>query len=147
MPAQAAVKAPSLARRLFFSATAVSAVVLLVIGIVLSSLYRNAVERAFDRRINVYLRNIVAEIASNPRAPTIEPETLGEPLFFIPASGWYWQITRLSEPKDRKAPRSRASKCRRSMAGCGRPTSWGRTTSACARSSVSSISARTAAFC
>lgn len=106
MPAQAAVKAPSLARRLFFSATAVSAVVLLVIGIVLSSLYRNAVERAFDRRINVYLRNIVAEIASNPRAPTIEPETLGEPLFFIPASGWYWQITRLSEPKDRKASRS-----------------------------------------
>lgn len=106
MPAQTKVKAPSLARRLFFSATAVSAVVLLVIGVVLSSLYRNAVERAFDRRINVYLRNIVAEIANNPRSPTIEPETLGEPLFFIPGSGWYWQITRLSDPKDRKASRS-----------------------------------------
>ncbi len=100
------VKAPSLARRLFLSATAVSVIVLLVIGVVLSSLYRNAVERAFDRRINVYLRNIVAEIANNPKAPTIEPETLGEPLFFIPASGWYWQITRLSDPADRKASRS-----------------------------------------
>ncbi|MBY0531528.1 MAG: sensor histidine kinase [Xanthobacteraceae bacterium] len=99
-------KAPSLARRLFFSATAVSMIVLLAIGLVLSSLYRNAVERAFDRRINVYLRNIVAEIANNPRTPTIEPETLGEPLFFIPSSGWYWQITRLSEPPERKASRS-----------------------------------------
>lgn len=100
------VKAPSLARRLFLSATAVSVVVLLVIGVVLSSLYRSAVERAFDRRISVYLRNIVAEIANNPKTPTIEPETLGEPLFFIPASGWYWQITRQSEPQERKASRS-----------------------------------------
>jgi signal transduction histidine kinase len=104
MPAPA--KSPSLARRLFFSASAVSVVVLLAIGIVLSSLYRNAVERAFDRRINVYLRNIVAEIANNPRSPTIEPETLGEPLFFIPGSGWYWQITRLNDPQERKASRS-----------------------------------------
>lgn len=106
MPIQTPAKAPSLARRLFFSATAVSMIVLLAIGIVLSSLYRNAVERAFDRRINVYLRNIVAEIANNPRSPTLEPETLGEPLFFIPGSGWYWQITRLSEPMERKASRS-----------------------------------------
>lgn len=97
---------PSLARRLFLSATAVSVVVLFVIGIVLSTVYRNAVERAFDRRINVYLRNIVAEIANNPKTPTIEPETLGEPLFFIPASGWYWQITRLGDPQERKASRS-----------------------------------------
>jgi signal transduction histidine kinase len=99
-------KAPSLARRLFLSAAAVSLIVLVVIGVVLSSLYRNAVERAFDRRINVFLRNIVAEIANNPKSPTIEPETLGEPLFFIPASGWYWQITRLTEPQDKKYSRS-----------------------------------------
>jgi signal transduction histidine kinase len=100
------VKAPSLARRLFLSATAVSVIVLVIIGVVLSSLYRNAVERAFDRRINVYLRNIVAEIANNPKSPTIEPETLGEPLFFIPGSGWYWQITRMGEPPERKSSRS-----------------------------------------
>ncbi|MBX3523241.1 MAG: sensor histidine kinase [Xanthobacteraceae bacterium] len=99
-------KAPSLARRLFLSATAVSMIVLVVIGIVLSSLYRNAVERAFDRRINVYLRNIVAEIANNPKTPTIEPETLGEPLFFIPSSGWYWQITRLGDQPEKKYSRS-----------------------------------------
>jgi signal transduction histidine kinase len=81
-------------------------VVLLVIGLVLSSFYRNAVERAFDRRISVFLRNIVAEIANNPKTTVIEPETLGEPLFFIPSSGWYWQITRLSDPPERKSSRS-----------------------------------------
>jgi len=81
-------------------------IVLLVIGLVLSSFYRNAVERAFDRRISVFLRNIVAEIANNPKATVIEPETLGEPLFFIPSSGWYWQITRLSDPPERKSSRS-----------------------------------------
>jgi signal transduction histidine kinase len=101
-----AAKAPSLARRLFLSATAVSAVVLIVIGIVLSTIYRNAVERAFDRRINVYLRNIVAEVANNPRSQIPEPETLGEPLFFIPSSGWYWQITRLGDTPERKWSRS-----------------------------------------
>jgi signal transduction histidine kinase len=98
--------ASSLARRLFLSATAVSVVALLLIGIVLSTIYRNAVERSLDRRVNVYLRNIVAEVANNPRPPLPEPETLGEPLFFIPASGWYWQIRRLGENSEIKMSRS-----------------------------------------
>ncbi len=101
-----AARAPSLARRLFLSATAVSVIVLIVIGIVLSTIYRNSVERAFDRRINVFLRNIVAEVANSPRTALPEPETLGEPLFFIPSSGWYWQITRLGENPERKSSRS-----------------------------------------
>ncbi|MCW5680558.1 MAG: HAMP domain-containing histidine kinase [Xanthobacteraceae bacterium] len=96
----------SLARRLFLSATAVSVVFLVVIGILLSTLYRNSVERAFDRRLNLYLRNIVAEVANNPRPPLSEPETLGEPLFLIPNSGWYWQILRLGESSETKLSRS-----------------------------------------
>lgn len=101
--------APSLARRLFLSATAVSVIVLVVIGIVLSTLYRNAVERSFDRRLNVYLRTIVAEVANSPKPPLPDPETLGEPLFFIPSSGWYWQIKRLGdtpENSEKKTSRS-----------------------------------------
>lgn len=102
MPASA----PSLARRLFLSATAVSVVVLVLIGVLLSSLYRGAVERSFDRRIDVYLRNIVAEVANNPRPPMVEPETLGEPLFLIPNSGWYWQVKRIGENPETKLSRS-----------------------------------------
>jgi signal transduction histidine kinase len=43
---------------LFFSATLWIVVILVVTGIVLSSLYRAAVERSFDRRLGVYLRTL-----------------------------------------------------------------------------------------
>ena len=56
----------SLALRLFFSATAWTVVILVATGIVLSSLYRQAVERSFDRRLGVYLRTLVADVASPP---------------------------------------------------------------------------------
>ena len=58
------MRASSLALRLFFSAAAWTVVMLVVAGIVLSSLYRAAVERAFDRRLNVYLRTLVADVAT-----------------------------------------------------------------------------------
>ena len=54
----------SLALRLFFSATTWTVVILVVTGIVLSSIYRAAVERAFDRRLGVYLRTLVADVAT-----------------------------------------------------------------------------------
>jgi len=54
----------SLALRLFFSATTWTVVILVVTGIVLSSIYRSAVERAFDRRLGVYLRTLVADVAA-----------------------------------------------------------------------------------
>jgi signal transduction histidine kinase len=88
----------SLALRLFVSATAWAVAILLVTGIVLSSLYRETVERSFDRRLGVYLRTLVADVA----APEDErfPKALGEPLFELPLSGWYWQVTRLDFGKD-----------------------------------------------
>ena len=58
------MRANSLALRLFLSATAWTVVILLVTGFVLSSLYRQAVERAFDRRLGVYLRTLVADVAA-----------------------------------------------------------------------------------
>ena len=38
--------------------------ILIITGIALSTLYRHAVERAFDRRLDVYLRTLVADVAS-----------------------------------------------------------------------------------
>jgi len=89
------MRASSLALRLFFSAAAWTVVMLVVAGIVLSSLYRAAVERAFDRRLNVYLRTLVADVATPDEAGERFPQSLGEPLFQLPLSGWYWQVTRL----------------------------------------------------
>jgi signal transduction histidine kinase len=92
--------ANSLALRLFFSATIWTVVILVATGIVLSSLYRQAVERSFDRRLVVYLRTLVADVALPPEenADKTAP-SLGEPLFELPLSGWYWQITRLNAQK------------------------------------------------
>ena len=58
------MRANSLALRLFLWATGWTVVILIVTGIVLSSIYRHAVERAFDRRLDVYLRTLVADVAS-----------------------------------------------------------------------------------
>jgi len=85
----------SLAIRLFASAIAVIVAVLLLSGLVLSSVYRDAVERAFDRRLDVYLKTIVADVASASSSEMPEPATLGDPVFNFPLSGWYWQITRV----------------------------------------------------
>ena len=93
------MRASSLALRLFFSAAAWTVVMLVVAGIVLSSLYRAAVERAFDRRLNVYLRTLVADVATPDEAGERFPQSLGEPLFELPLSGWYWQVTRLDSAK------------------------------------------------
>ena len=93
------MRANSLALRLFLSATAWTVIILLVTGVVLSSLYRQAVERAFDRRLGVYLRTLVADIASPEEAGEKFPQSLGEPLFELPLSGWYWQVTRLDPGK------------------------------------------------
>src|SRR5579885_328273 len=93
------MRANSLALRLFLSATVRVAAILVITGVVLSSLYRDAVERSFDRRLGVYLRTLVADLAA-PEDPNGKfPQSLGEPLFELPLSGWYWQVTRLDPDK------------------------------------------------
>jgi len=102
----ALMRASSLATRLFFSATAWVVVILVITGFVLSSVYKNATERAFDRRLNLYLRTLVAEVATPDEPPDRQFQSLGEPLFELPLSGWYWQISRTDSEK----PEVRASR-------------------------------------
>src|SRR6266481_3647811 len=95
------MRASSLALRLFLSATAWTVVILLATGIILSSIYHEAVERSFDRRLSVYLRTLVADVAAPELSQSADrgTPTLGEPLFELPLSGWYWQITALDSGK------------------------------------------------
>jgi signal transduction histidine kinase len=91
------LRANSLALRLFLSATAWTVVFLVATGIILSSIYHDAQERSFDRRLDVSMRTLIADVAApDPSAGTL---TLGEPLFELPLSGWYWQITPLDGTK------------------------------------------------
>jgi len=97
----------SLATRLFLTATVWVVVILVITGMILSSVYRSSTERAFDRHLNLYLRTLVAEVASpsDPADPQQGP-SLGEPLFELPLSGWYWEI----EPTDGGKGEVRASR-------------------------------------
>ena len=96
----------SLALRLFLSATVWTVLILLVTGFALSGLYRNSVERGFDRRLGVYLKTLVADLAA-PDIPIEKTgQMLGEPLFELPLSGWYWQVTR----QDRSKPELTSSR-------------------------------------
>jgi signal transduction histidine kinase len=101
------MRANSLALRLFLSATAWIVVILAGMGFVLSSLYQDTVERSFDRRLDVYLRTLVSDLAT-PEEPGGDkfPQSLGEPMFELPLSGWYWQVTRT----DKMPPEVRASR-------------------------------------
>ena len=96
----------SLALRLFLTATPWITAFLVVAGIVLSTLYRQGVERAFDRRLGVYMSALVAEVSSPELTAEKFPQAIGEPLFEIPLSGWYWQVARL----DGAQPEARASR-------------------------------------
>jgi hypothetical protein len=66
----------SLAFRLFASAAVWTLIVVPVAVVLLLSLYRHAVERNFDARLNVYLTSLIASTTADT----------------IPFSGWYWQI-------------------------------------------------------
>ncbi|MCX7310040.1 MAG: sensor histidine kinase, partial [Afipia sp.] len=102
----------SLATRLFVSATAWVVLILLLTGIVLSAVYQRSAERSFDRRLNFYLRTLIAE-ADAPDDPNDKDkdkdrsvQSLGEPLFELPLSGWYWRMERVDGVK----PEVRASR-------------------------------------
>ena len=148
------MRANSLALRLFLWATAWTVVILIVTGIALSTLYRHAVERAFDRRLDVYLRTLVADVASPEEGADKFPQSIGEPLFELPLSGWYWQVTgsTAKSPKSIRRARCGIRACRACRSTARRPPpKRGRATPMVPRSrsfassSATSISATTAA--
>ena len=89
------MRANSLALRLFLSATFWTIAILAITAVLLSGLYRRGVERAFDQRLEIYLRTVIADLATPEENTGRFPSSLGEPLFELPLSGWYWQVTRL----------------------------------------------------
>jgi len=87
----------SLAFRLFVSAAAWVLVVIPIAAILLTSLYRQSIERNFDARLDVYMTSLIAASTAAGGDEPESPESLGAPLFDIPFSGWYWQIKALED--------------------------------------------------
>ena len=94
------MKTSSLAFRLFATAAAWVVLVLPIAGWIIYSLYREEVESAFDSRINVLLTVVLSDsIDHTDITPGTSgaPKDVGEPLFEITHSGWYWQMKPLDE--------------------------------------------------
>ncbi len=87
----------SIARRLFFTAAGLSFMVLLLASMLLTQYYRRSAEDVFERRLEVYLRAIVADVSLSGEEGRSGPGQLGDPQFELARSGWYWQITRLDD--------------------------------------------------
>ena len=82
----------SIAIRLAGSALFWSFTILLVSGLILVALYREATERAFDRRMLVYVTALTADLAAGGNEQRSAPAA-GDPYFDLPLSGWYWQVS------------------------------------------------------
>lgn len=84
----------SLATRLVLAASLWSTAALVIAGVILVGLYREAVERGFDSQLEVYQKSIIGAMAPAAAGePLNRPDNLGEPRFSLPLSGWYWTVT------------------------------------------------------
>src|SRR5919107_317009 len=85
----------SIAVRLAASAVFWSLFILLIAGLILSALYRETTERAFDQRLFVYANDLASDlVAQEPEDPEKRDLGIGDPRFDIPLSGWYWEVSR-----------------------------------------------------
>jgi len=102
-----ALNARSIASRLFYSAAFWSSTILIVAGLGLTAINARSVETAFDDRLGVYLKALVANVAIAGDEAHGGPTQLIDPQFELAFSGWYWQITRLDSARPEiKASRS-----------------------------------------
>lgn len=82
----------SLALRLILAAGAWIAIALLVVGLMLSAIFRDYVLRSFDGRLSALMDSLIAVVEVGPEGQLALSRGLGEPRFDQAYSGWYWQI-------------------------------------------------------
>ena len=82
----------SLAVRLFLSATVWILLTLVSAGLLLSDLNQNSNFKAFDDRLNLSLETLIGASRLDSSDGITVVSTIGDPRYFQPYSGWYWQI-------------------------------------------------------
>ena len=82
----------SLAFRLGAAAAIWSLLVLASGGLLLSSIFRQSVERSFDSRLEILLGSLIASADLDPEGHIYLTRNLSESRFQLAYSGWYWQV-------------------------------------------------------
>ena len=92
----------SLAFRLFATAVLWTLVALPLAGVIILSLYRQEVETSFDDRIKTLLLVVYTDSTERAAGEPGTPSDVGESLFEITHSGWYWQIRPTDKQQGRR---------------------------------------------
>ena len=97
----------SIAVRLAAFALFWSMLILLSAGAILSAVYREATERAYDQRLLVYATDLASALVAPGDPDRKDLGRVADPRFELPLSGWYWQVGRPGAPlRDIRASKS-----------------------------------------
>ncbi|WP_319495808.1 ATP-binding protein [uncultured Cohaesibacter sp.] len=66
-------------------------------GVFLTSLFRSAAENSFDEQLDIVLKVLVGNLATQlfSSEELSKPDNLGQPRFELPLSGWYWTVSKV----------------------------------------------------
>ena len=84
----------SLALRLFLSASVWIFFTLFSGGLLLSNIFRETTQKAFEDKLNLFMETLIGASKVDSRSSITVVNQLGDPRFFQPYSGWYWQINK-----------------------------------------------------
>lgn len=87
----------SLALRLFLSASVWILLTLISGGLLLSDIFRESTEKAFEDKLNLFMETLIGSSKIDSTESITVVNSLGDPRFFQPYSGWYWQINKGSQ--------------------------------------------------
>ena len=96
------MKVNSLAFRLFATAAVWTLLVLPVAGLAIDYVRQRELASAHDTRISQLLTLVIAFSTDDGGSEPRFPRNVGEPLFEVTHSGWYWQITPLGNSPGRR---------------------------------------------
>ncbi|MDE1186257.1 MAG: hypothetical protein PW844_07250 [Pantoea sp.] len=82
----------SLTARVLLLTTLWSAVALVVIGLVISTLYRKSAERGFQDLLRAQLYNVINSVTIGDQGALAGSPQLGDLRFAQPKTGWYWMV-------------------------------------------------------
>jgi len=102
------MKLNSLAARLFGTAVLWTAIALPIAGIAINSLYQAQGRSDFDDRLRTFLYIVFIEATSEGTVSPKSPDNIGDALFEIEDSGYYWQIAPADAQSDGKVLTSKS---------------------------------------
>ncbi|ACM25916.1 HAMP domain-containing histidine kinase [Rhizobium rhizogenes] len=82
----------SLTARVLLLTTLWSAVALVVIGLVISNIYRKSAERGFQDLLRAQLYNVINSVTIGDQGALSGSPQLGDLRFTQPKTGWYWMV-------------------------------------------------------